>query len=191
MNYEKWKQIVDEGYSSDVISFLQFYIEGDVIDEEHPKTKALISLMERKSLLFEGNVTDVGKSLYESCQNNTETPKIKIVDKFEDWWKIYPPSDAFSYEGRKFDGVQSKRKNKEKCKLLFKKAISEGLDPNLIIKATEYHIEQAKKLSLKRGTSQLTYISGSEIYLREKLYEPYIELCKDEIEEIEFKSNIL
>lgn len=180
MNYTKWKLLADEGYSSDVISFLSFLKNGEEIDMEHPKSKALIALMERKELIVEGKLSVKGEELLEnSSQLGEISIKVKKSDKFEEWWKTYPATDAFSLNGKDFGGSQSKRVKKDICKKTFDKIINAGTPAEDIIKATAYHIEQAKKLSLKKGTSQLSYIANSERYLREEMFAPYIELSKE------------
>lgn len=193
MTYAKWKQITEEGYSSDVVSFLLFLSSGEQLDETHPKTKALLTLMWRKELIFDGKITVKGKELLECALSDNLFSPITIPksNKFEDWWKIYPATDGFTLDGRKFDGSQSKRIKKDVCKKTFNKLINSGVDADDIINATKYHIEQAKRQSLKKGSSQLSYIPNSERYLRESLFEPFIEQSK-ELETIpEFKSNIL
>ena len=192
MTYEKWKQITEEGYSSDVVSFLLFLQSGEQLDENHPKTKALLSLMERKELIIESKITVKGEELLNNLDQFGEIliKEVKI-DKFSEWWAIYPSTDGFVLDGRKFEGSQSKRIKKDVCKKTFNKLINSGLDADDIINATKYHIEQAKKLSLKKGSSQLSYIGNSERYLREAMFEPYIELSREQETIPEFKSNIL
>jgi len=192
MTYNKWKKLADEGYSSDVISFLLFLQQGESIDEEHPKSKALISLMERKELVVDGKISVKGLSLLNSMEEigNIPTKAIKS-DKFEEWWKAYPSTDAFSIDGTNFIGTQSKRIKKDVCKKTFNKLINEGITAEDIINATQYHFEQAKKLSVKKNENKLSFIANSERYLRERMFEPYIEMAK-KVEEIEeYKSNIL
>lgn len=192
MNYKKWKQISDEGYSSDAISLLQFIKNGEEMDEDHLKTQSILSLLNRKELINDGKLTLLGEELLNNLELEEIAPtKAKRSDKFEDWWSVYPSTDAFELNGRKFNGMQSKKKDKAKCKGHFDKAVREGIDPDDIIAATKYHIDQAKKMSLKKGESQLTFISGSEIYLRNRVYMPFIDLAKTEVAEPEFKSNIL
>lgn len=191
MQYSKWKQISDEGYSADAISLLLFLKEGEELDEEHPKTKAILNLLERKQLIGEGGLTLLGEEILANLGEEKVIPKLKKTEFFEEWWKVYPATDSFVWEGRTFSGTQSKRVKKELCKQHFNKQVNEGILAQDIIEATKYHIEQAKKLSLKKGDSQLSYIANSERYIRERMYEPYIEMCKSNVKEPEFKSNVI
>ena len=191
MTYEKWKQITEEGYSSDVISFLLFLKQGEQLDEGHYKTKALLSLMERKELIIEGTITVKGEELLNNIEQLGEISKIAKVNKFDEWWSVYPATDSFTMDGRKFEGTQSKRIKKDVCKKAFNKLINSGLEADDIINATKYHIEQAKKQSLKKGTSQLSYIGNSARYLAEEMFRPFIELSKEQEVTTEYKSNIL
>jgi len=179
MNYKKWKAINDDGYSSDAISILQFIKEQEELDEEHLKTQSILSLLERKQLINENKLTLLGEELLNSLELEelVSIKKIK-VDKFEDWWKIYPATDGFTMDGKTFMGTQSKRIKKDACKALFKKIVNEGYSEDDIINATKFHMEQAKKLSFKRGVSQISFIGNSFRYLNEKMFEPYIQSSK-------------
>ena len=191
MNYNKWKSLADEGYSSDVISFLQFIKEEEEVDEEHPKTQAIISLLDRKQLIQDRILTTLGHELLDNSEISDSLPIKRVSDRFEEWWKSYPASDAFNLDGRTFMGTQSKRIKKDLCKAKFNKLISSGIAAEDIIQATKYHVEQAKKLSLKKSQNQVSFIPNSERYIREEMFMPYIDLLKEKQEEIEFKSNIL
>ncbi len=192
MLYSKWKELSDEGYSSDVISFLLFLKNGEELDSSHPKTKALLALMERKELVIDGKISVKGEELLENLGQLGEISNKELkIDKFDEWWKIYPSTDAFIWNGQEFGGAQTKRIKKDMCKKHFAKLINSGLEADDIIKATIFHIEKAKKLSVSRKENQLTYVPNSERYLREKIFEPYIEISKAWAEVEEFKSNVL
>ena len=179
MKYNKWKQISDDGYSSDAISILQFIKEEEELDREHMKTNSILSLLERKQLINGDKLTLLGEELLNNLELEELAPlKQKRVDKFEEWWKIYPATDGFIMDGKTFMGTQSKRIKKEVCKSLFKKIVNEGISEEDIISATKFHIDQAKKLSFKRGVSQISFIGNSYRYLNEKMFEPYIQSSK-------------
>ena len=188
MNYSKWKSLADEGYSSDIMSFLQFIKDEESMEEEHPKTQSLLSLLNRKQLITDKGLTLLGNSLLEDIDMEY-IPLKKQPDKFEEWWKIYPASDGFTKDGRSFMGSQSKRIKKDLCKVKFTKLINSGYEAEDIIKATEHHIDQAKKISLVKNSNQLSFIANSERYLREEMFEPYIGLSQEK--QLEFKSNVL
>lgn len=101
------------------------------------------------------------------------------MSQFDQWWTIYPATNDFEINGRHFKGSQKKNVNKGQCKEIFDRYVKLKLFlAEDIIRATEYHINLAKELSLKKGENQLTYITNSERYLREKYFEPYIEKSK-------------
>lgn len=191
MTYKRWKQLVDEeGIDGNSILFLQMLANGEEIDLDHPKSAAILSVLERKELILGTEITQKGTTILNGIEISSKN-SAKKEDLFSKWWEIYPSTDAFTLDGRKFMGTQSKKLKKVDCKKLFDAAIKEGTSPEDIIRATAYHIEQAKKLSLKKGESQLSYIPNSERYLRNKVYEPFIDASKEETKEIKYQSNIV
>lgn len=191
MNYNKWKYINDKGYNSDVISFLQFIKNEEELDEEHTKTQSILQLLNRKQLINENGLTILGEELLKNIEIDEIIPiKAIKIDKFEEWWKIFPASDAFEMDNRTFMGTQSKRIKKDICKKTFNKLLNVFTAED-IIKSTSFIIEQAKKISLKKGTNQISFIANSERFLREEMFSPYIEMSKNVVKEVEYKSNIL
>lgn len=195
MTYNKWKQLAEEGYNSDVIAFLGFLEQGEEIEQEHSKSKAILNMLIRKELITEENkLTLLGKEMLEMANSdNLFSPVVipRAKESFDEWWKCYPPTDGFEIDGRTFMPSQSKRIKKDACKAKWKKLLNEGIKAEDIINATAYHIEQVKKISAKKSQNQLSFVPNSERYIREELFIPYIELSKSQIKEPEFKSNIL
>lgn len=164
---------------------LEQLIEGnDISALDDLSSLSAIATLQRKGYLdIKLNVTDAGHKLYGSLKKEIEVVKrVKIKDdKFEEWWETYPATDDFEYKGKKFSGTQSKKVKKEECVVLFNKLVHGGLDADKIISATKYHFDNAKSLSLRKGTNQLSYIANSERYLREKMFEPFIgKVIKDD-----------
>lgn len=193
MNYLKWKQLGDEGYSSDAISLLSFLKNGEEIDLEHAKTSALYSFLIRKDLVQGAVLTPFGEELLKNAEvSSVPVPtKPKKSDKFEEWWKTYPATNGFTLNGITFEGTQSKKIKKDLCKTEFNKALKDGLDADEIIAATAFHINNIKKFSLKKTESQLTYLANSERYLRERMYVPYMGKKVQPQEEVLYKSNVI
>lgn len=126
-------------------------------------------------------LTEYGTALYKSLFENVVAVKPKIIaiknDLFEKWWEIYPATNDFEINGRHFQGSQVKRIQKAECQKMFS-VLSNSYRPEDIIDATAYHINNAKEVSFKKKDNQLTYVTNSLRYLREKYFEPYIEKVK-------------
>lgn len=118
-----------------------------------------------------------------------EEKKVKkeIQEEFEEWWKIYPSTNNFVYQDVQFSGTQSKKKDKEKCFEHYQ-ILRKDYSQKEMIDSITFHIEEAKKESLKENKNQITYIPNSERYLREERFVPYIEITK-KMKEIGIKSN--
>ena len=191
---EKYIKILDAGYSLDILYLLKLIKEGVDLTEEilHPKIAAINQMLLRKALVSEQKVTMTGDQLLayldtEEVKNVKLVKIIKAAD-FDKWWEIFPATNTFVYKGKTFTGSRSLRQKKADCKLLFAKHLNEGMKSEDIIGGTEYHMQIAKEESFKKGDNKLTYIASSERYLREKMFEPYIELYKkaSHKEEIEY-----
>ena len=48
-----------------------------------------------------------------------------------------------------------------------------------IVKAVEYDVLMKKEESLKKGQNKLTYIQNSATYLKQRSFEPFIDLIKE------------
>lgn len=180
---EKYIQILNAGYSLDILYLLKLIKEGiDITDELlHPKIAAINQMLLRKELICENGVTLSGDELLSYLGEDTVDRKIvkRIKSEgFDKWWQVYPATNMFSHKGKTFTGTQSKRIKKPECKILFAKYVNEGMPAEDIIAATEFHITTAKDESYKQGKNQLSYIANSHRYLNEKMFEPYIELYK-------------
>lgn len=140
------------------------------------------------------DTTNLGQSLYnELMSSNRENKEIKAKNKvreankqinegFDEWWKCYPSSNKFSFNGRTFTGVQSKKLNKGNCEDLWNSIVLSGdFSPLQIISGTKKHILEAKKESIKNNSNQLTFIPNSERYLRERVFEPFISDTEEEV----------
>lgn len=145
------------------------------LDDRH-SLSALQTLQRKGYVDIKMQVSQTGLELYQSLDTEIlVTKKIKKQDdKFEEWWNVYPATDDFEINGRHFKGSQKKNIKKDECLVLFNKLINSGFTPDDIINATKYNIDNAKNLSLRKGTNQLSFITNSERYLREKCFEPFI-----------------
>lgn len=129
-------------------------------------------------------MTQYGEELYNSLFIEGEKIVAKRTKKekntlFDKWWEeIYPATNDFEIEGKHFPGSQKKNVKKEECERLFIVLCNSFRGEDIIL-ATKYHIDMAKRISSKKGENQLTYITNSERYLRERYFEPYIEKAKN------------
>lgn len=117
---------------------------------------------------------------------------IKLVKKkastsyFDRFWEAFPSTDTFTYNDVKFEGSRALKMDKEKCKLQFNNILNEGdYSAQDIIDAVKYDVLQKKKNSYKTKQNKLQYIQNSLTYLRQRSFEPYIELAKEQTKEIE------
>ena len=51
-----------------------------------------------------------------------------------------------------------------------------------LIKALEYQVEQIKERSVQERQNKLTYLQNSLTYLNQRVFEPFIELVKNNVE---------
>jgi len=164
------------------VILLEIMNEGKEVPEDMLKH---LQYLQRKGYVdIKGSISKFGKELYDSLflpAEQVKTAKKKAVDKeddFEKWWNVYPATNHFTHKNKEFKGVQNKRIRKEDCRKLFFACTNGATSPEDLIRATKYHFETAKDLSVKSGDNQLSYIPNSERYLREKRYEAYIEISK-------------
>lgn len=100
------------------------------------------------------------------------------MEQFEEWWNAFPGTDTFEYKGKRFSGSRALRSKKEDCKMLFEKILREGFTKDEMIKAVNYEVTQKKEDSVKRGENKLRFMQNSLTYLRQRTWEPYIELVR-------------
>ncbi len=181
---EKFKQIIKQGYSLDLV-FLLKAVESDLDLEElcdTPKLKLLIQTADRKGLTTDGKLAAEGKALIAFLSGETETKyKKKKAEKdlFDKWWDAYPKTDSFTYKGRKFTGSRALRLKKEDCKSKINKILVEGEHTiEELIGALELELYQKLEQSYKTGQNKLSYMQNSLTYLNQCTYENFIELAK-------------
>ncbi len=188
-------EVIGKGFDFNYIYLLSLVDEGyEISSFKNSKIEAIIQSLVRKELITDNHkITQTGKDLLEFCNSSKRLQLNKLSENkedFEKWWSEYPASNNFSYNGKLFEGSQSKRIQKDDCKILFNKLINSGYKPEDIIGATKYHIELTKKLSFTKKDNQLSYVYNSARYLREKSFEAYIEIYKQKVVKPEEKSNL-
>lgn len=164
--------------------FLKYFVEGT----QHllPSHKFLTELV-KTGMVYDDEITQKGKDLWEGIRDWTnfyEPPtkgkKIKqkpvYSEEFKTWWKTFPASDNFEYAGQEFTGTQSKRTKQDECSVFFEKA-AEWVGYEALQRALEYEIEARKDQSVIRKENQISFMSGTLPYLRNKKYEVFLPLA--------------
>lgn len=191
MNYQKIIAVIQTDLDLGSYLVLELMRNNNSYQGDNYSINAFMKTLLIKGYVSQNKITDKGLDLLHSVDViiGEAIPKVpslkKSKDKFDEWWSVYPATNNFEYKGMKFTGAQTKRIKKEDCKKLFNKLVVLGLDADDIINATKYHIERVKELSYKdfKKANGLTFVANSERYLREKLFEPYIEMAKKPITE--------
>jgi len=171
----------------DAIVLLSGLLEEDPeipeVIKYNPKAANVYQLLIRKFLVTpDGIVTLEGKNTLEFL-NSTAPKLVKVevkLNSFEDWWEIFPKTDAFTFKGIVFGGTRTLRVNKEKCRGYFDKILKKGVYTGAqIIAATLYDINLKKENSYKKRSNQLTFMQNSGTYLYNDIYEGFIASSKD------------
>lgn len=186
----QFEELIKKSYSLDIIYLLKLIeAEYDVepLYENSMRLSAIYQSLRRKGLIAEdeNRLTTTGKDLLAFVgEDKTEKKFVKRkphTTLFEEWWKTYPGTDTFSYNGKKFRGTRALRKDKQACKIKFDAILNEGdYTAQQLIGALKFEIEQKVLESMKRGTNRLTYMQNSLTYLNQRTYEAFIELIQQE-----------
>ena len=187
---QQFEELIKKSYSLDIIYLLKLIeAEYDVepLYENSMRLSAIYQSLRRKGLIAEdeNRLTTTGKDLL-AFVGEDKTQKKFVKRKphatlFEEWWKTYPGTDTFSYNGKKFRGTRALRKDKQACKIKFDAILNEGdYTAQQLIGALKFEIEQKVLESMRRGTNRLTYMQNSLTYLNQRTYEAFIELMEEE-----------
>jgi len=188
MNLTKFKNIIDKGYSLDVIFLLEMCEKEVDLKKfcDTPKLKALRQLIVRKQLISEKEVLMLeGQNLlafYREDDNDDVVYERRKTseDAFERWWKAYPGTDTFTHKNKSFSGGRSLRTKKDECKEKLEKILSEGeYTISELIAALEFEVLQKKEKSVLTKSNALTFMQNSLTYLNQKTYESFVELIRE------------
>jgi len=187
---EKFEELIKKSYSLDIIYLLKLIeAEYDVepLYENSMRISAIYQSLRRKGLITEDKdkLTVRGEDLLTFMDGDNSQKKFvkkKLgATSFDEWWKQYPGTDTFTYEGKKFRGTRALRKDKQACKIKFEAILQEGdYTAEQLIEALKYEIAQKVNMSMKTGSNRLTYLQNSLTYLNQRTYEAYIELIENE-----------
>jgi len=204
MNLTKFKNIIEKGYSLDVIFLLEMCEKEMDLKKfcDTPKLKALRQLIIRKQLISEKEMLMLeGQNLlafYREDDNDGVVYERRKTseDAFDRWWKAYPGTDTFTHKNKSFSGGRSLRTKKDECKEKLEKILSEGeYTISELIEALEFEVLQKKEKSVLTKSNALTFMQNSLTYLNQKTYESFVELIREGnkitiIDEIEGSTDI-
>jgi len=205
MNLTKFKNIIEKGYSLDVIFLLEMCEKEVDLKKfcDTPKLKGLRQLIIRKQLISEKEMLMLeGQNLLAFYRENDNDDNVVYErrktseDAFDRWWKAYPGTDTFTHKNKSFSGGRSLRTKKDECKEKLEKILSEGeYTISELIAALEFEVLQKKEKSVLTKSNALTFMQNSLTYLNQKTYESFVELIREGnkitiIDEIEGSTDI-
>jgi|TARA_R100000084_G_scaffold109265_2_gene75108 hypothetical protein len=187
---EQFEQLIKRSYSLDVIYLLKLIdAKYDVkpLYEDSMRLSAIYQSLVRKGLITKDDekITIIGKDLLKFVgEDNNQTKFVKKkpnATAFDEWWKLYPGTDTFTYQGRKFSGTRALRKDKQACKIKFNNILNEGdYTAEQLIEALKIEISQKVNMSMKTKQNRLTYMQNSLTYLNQRTFEAFIELIGED-----------
>ena len=188
-------EILKRGFSLDQIAVLKITeFDLDITDLcLDAKFRNITDTCVRKGLLTEDfKITLEGKSLIEylTKEESIKLPRKKSTSgPIDSFWKAFPSTDTFEHKGKKFQGSRALKTDKPECKIKLEAILNEGEHTlEQIVKAVEYDVLMKKEESLKKGQNKLTYIQNSATYLKQRSFEPFIDLIKEGKEVKELKN---
>ena len=149
------------------------------------RLSAIYQSLRRKGLISkdEDKLTTIGTDLLKFVGEDNVKKFVKRkanATEFEEWWKTYPGTDTFTYEGKKFRGTRALRKDKQACKIKFEAIILEGdYTGQQLIDALKFEIAQKVNMSMKTKQNRLTYMQNSLTYLNQRTFEAFVELINE------------
>ena len=186
---EQFEELIKKSYSLDIIYLLKLIdaeYEVQPLYENSMRISAIYQSLRRKGLIAkeDDKITVIGKDLLKFVgEDSTQTKFVKHkpnATSFDEWWKLYPGTDTFTYDGKRFRGTRALRKDKQACKIKFNAILLEGdYTAKELLAALKFELEQKISMSLKTGSNRLTYMQNSLTYLNQRTYEAYVELIKE------------
>lgn len=152
----------------------QFLKKNEFLVEDPNDTSKIIISMKGQSLLKElmNEVPDIPTQLFTPVVNKTED------EQFEEWWKAYPTTCAWSSDdgSLKFVGSRNlKNLTKPKAKVRYLKLLNQGFKHEELLGSLRYEIKLKKLDSVKKNANQMEYFKGMESYFNTDRYSAHIE----------------
>jgi len=182
-----FKELLKNGFTLDMVFLLKLAEEGHdlvAVCEGNAKLEMICQGVYRKGLISQDHkITTIGKNVLSFIKEPAPKEAVlktkTVSEDFERWWKAYPGTDTFEYNGKKFSGSRSLRNDKENCKLRLNSILAEGeYTVDDLIAALEFDVLQKKENSIKTGSNKLTFMQNSYAYLNQRTFESFIELVK-------------
>lgn len=97
--------------------------------------------------------------------------------KFEEWWKTYPTTTAWtSQDKKKFIGSRNlKNLTKAKAKVRYLQLLNQGLKHEDLLGGLKYELKLMKEDSIKKNENKLDFFKGMESYFNQERYLTYID----------------
>jgi len=182
-----FEQLLKQSYSLDHI-FLLKLVEANIdiqpLTDGSMKIAGLYQSLVRKGLVSDvtQEITQVGRELLTFADSEVKQPMKKLKQKssdFDAWWNVFPSTDNFEHNGKKFSGSRGLKRNREECRIKFNKILSEGdYTADDIVNATLLDVFLKKEASVKNGDNRMSYIQNSFTYISQRSFEPFLEMIK-------------
>lgn len=156
---------------------------------------ALLSILERKNLLLNGNLTNEGNVILDkyykpetididNAKKELKKAKAETNSIFQEWWEHYPVGNTWrddeQHNSKLYKGTRGFRTKKDDCEKLYLKALADGYKHQDMLDAIDYEVDEKKIESRKTGQNKLDYMVNTHSYLLNKLYINFIEMMKIE-----------
>jgi hypothetical protein len=184
LTIEGFKQLQTYGIDLNHLFVLECFLEGTDITKHISSSKiaAWKQNLYRKSLITEkGEVTTLGKELIEALKSAKSPREVvrkvrkEADDAFELWWKTYPATDLFTFQGKTFSGSRGLKQKKEECRKKFDEIILEGdYDADKLIEALKREINLKMIQSVRDNENKLKYMQNTATYLNQRTFENFI-----------------
>jgi hypothetical protein len=182
-----FEQLLKQSYSLDHI-FLLKLVEANIdiqpLTDGSMKIAGLYQSLVRKGLISDvtQEITQIGRELLTFADSEVKQPMKKLKQKssdFDAWWNVFPSTDNFEHNGKKFSGSRGLKRNREECRIKFNKILSEGdYTADDIVNATLLDVFLKKEASVKNGDNRMSYIQNSFTYISQRSFEPFLEMIK-------------
>lgn len=193
MKVANFYELLNNGFSMDQVYLLSQMKEGTSEFPDIQRVNEILQFLVRKGLCTEKyTITAYGEEFLIMVLSekivNISPMKRAPTSFYAQWLRTFPSTDGFSWKGKSFSKTRVLRKNTEKCRELFTKIMAEGeytVDDMCMSIIAEALAKM--ELSYKAGENKMAYFINSESYLRQRIFEGFMEdgrkLTQEQIEE--------